>query len=263
MGRPAHEPVPKVVRYSGVTATTPALLVPPMRLGRLLSEARETSGESYEVLVQRSGLAFDAEWFQDVEAGRIPLDESLVRWLATLYGVGAGEIVPARSKLVIDLDEGLISVGARTVPVPDVARSESSRRDLVLTNYLALVYLLRGLPAGTPIPLRDVDIAVLSQALQRDPRDVRTGLSRIISAESGQIVTRASLLRRRLVVPVAGILVGLTAVGGLLLVRATDSEAQADEQPAREVDPTAVAREVPTEIDDAVILERGAPQRTR
>ena len=46
------------------------------------------------------------------------LDEPLVKWVSALYGVDAGELAPSRSRLIIDLDEGVISVGARTVPVP-------------------------------------------------------------------------------------------------------------------------------------------------
>jgi hypothetical protein len=245
-----------------VTAPPAALLVPPVRLGRLLHDAREAHGESIEALVRRSGLAYDDEWFGRLEAGQVKLDEPLVRWITSLYGVTASEIVPARSQLVIDLDEGAISIGDR--------RSELVRAgdgptppEQVLGNYLALVYLLRDLPAGTPIPIREVDVAVLAQALQRDPRDVRTALGRLISTDGDGLAGRSAALRRRLVVPVAGILVGLTAVGGLLLVRSTSSEAQSDPVPATEQGPAATARDVPVEIGDPVVIERDGVQTTR
>jgi transcriptional regulator with XRE-family HTH domain len=247
---------------AGVTSPPVALLVPPVRLGRLLREAREAHGETVPQLVRRSGLVYDEEWFGRLEAGRVALDEPLVRWVSELYGVGAGEIVPARSQLVIDLDEGAISIGGRRSPLLGPADAPVGA-DQLLGNYLALVYLLRDLPAGTPIPIREVDVAVLAQALQRSPRDVRTALGRLIAADGGELAGRSAALRHRLIVPVAGILVGLTAVGGLLLVRSTGSEAQSTDGPATEEGPAVTARDVPVDIGDAVVIERGGVQTTR
>jgi transcriptional regulator with XRE-family HTH domain len=235
-----------------------------VRLGRLLKEARDGQGASIEQLVRRSGLAFDESWFLALEAGRIELDEPLVRWASELYGVDAGEVMPQRSQLVIDLDEGVIAAGARTVSLRGGSTTSlSPSADHVLTNYLALVYLLRDLPPGTPIPLREVDITVLSHALQRNRRDIQSHLARLISTEQGTLEQRSQALRRRVIVPVAGILVGLTAVGGLLLVRANDSDARPEAPPATDAGPTATAKDVPVEIGDAVVADRGEPQRTR
>jgi hypothetical protein len=245
-----------------VTAPAAALLVPPVRLGRLLRDARDAHGETIADLVRRSGLAFDERWFADLESGRIPLDESLVRWVGALYGVGSSEIVPARAQLVIDLDEGAISVGSRRSPVTGPIEGAGSF-DHVLGNYLALVYLLRDLPPGTPIPVRELDIAVLAQALQRDRREVRTALGRLVSTDGEGLAMRSHALQRRVVVPVAGILVGLTAVGGLLLVRSSGSEARADDGPATEEGPAVTARDVPVEIGDAVVIDRGSAQTAR
>jgi hypothetical protein len=247
---------------AGVTAPAPALLVPPVRLGRLLHDARETQGKTITDLVRRSGLVYDEGWFGDLEAGRVPLDEPLVRWVSSLYGVGAGEIVPARSRLVIDLDEGAVSIGARRAPLTAPAGGAQSFEQ-VLGNYLALVYLLRDLPPGTPIPVREVDVGVLAQALQRDDREVRTALGRLISSDGEGLTQRSAGLRHRLIVPVVGILVGLTAVGGLLLVRSARSDAQVDDGPTTEEGPAVTARDVPVEIGDAVVIERGGPQTSR
>ncbi|HEX7095292.1 MAG TPA: helix-turn-helix transcriptional regulator [Acidimicrobiales bacterium] len=247
-----------------MTTQAPALLVPPVRLGRLLREAREAKGESIGDLARRCGFAYDEGWFVDLESGRVPLDEPLVRWLSALYGITAGELVPARSQLVVDLDEGLLVVGGRSVPVfghgPATGPAAVER---VLTNYLALVYLLRDAPVGTPIPLREGDVDVLAHTLQRNRRDVQASLGRLMGAESTSVEQRSQLLRRRLVVPVAGILVGLTAVGGLLLVKATDSDSPAEERPATEAGPSVEAKDIPVEIGDPAVLERGGVQTTR
>jgi hypothetical protein len=265
---------------AAVTAPVPALLVPPVRLGRLLQDARVTNGETITDVVRRSGLVYDEEWFTALESGAVALDEPLVRWVGALYGVDAGEIVPARSRLVIDLDEGAISIGSRRAPLAIGAVGSAGAGaggaaippfEQVLGNYLALVYLLRDLPPGTPVPMREVDVAVLAQALQREPREVRTALGRLISTDGDALAQRSAGLRHRLIVPVAGILVGLTAVGGLLLVRSSRSDAQAGDTPAVEAGPAVTAQDVPVEIGDtaaveigdAVVVERGGSQTTR
>lgn len=234
-----------------MSTSTPALLVPPVRLGRLLGEARQVTGESLEDLTRRCGLAYEEDFFSAVEAGRAPLDEPLVRWLAELYGVHAGAIVPARSQLIIDLTEGRLSVG-------DVhAAFADPDPDQILTNYLALVYSLRGLPVGTPIPVRQIDLAVLSEALRQPSRQVSSSLGRMMTGGTDQVREHAWGLRRRLVVPVAGILVGLTAVGGLLLVR-SDGAAANDSSTVPAGPSVSATASAPAQIGEAVVIERSS-----
>jgi transcriptional regulator with XRE-family HTH domain len=242
-----------VVDTRGVTTATSALLVPPVRLGRLLGAAREAQGESYDDLVRRCGLAFDQDFFARVEQGRAELDEPLVRWITELYGVSAGELVPARSRLVIDLAERQVAIGERRVPL------SGETPEQILVNYLALVYSLRGLPAGRPIPLRKVDLQVLADALEMSSRSVNRSLGRIMSADAEAVRGHVRGLRRRVVVPVAGILVGVTTVGGLLLVGAPDAFAAgpAVVSPGAPV-VGATVDDSSVRIGDAVVLERSS-----
>jgi hypothetical protein len=46
-------------------------------------------------------------------------------------------------------------------------------------------------------------------------------------------------------------------------VRSSRSDAQAKDGPATEEGPEVTARDVPVEIGDAVVIERGGPQTTR
>lgn len=238
-----------------------ALLVPPVRLGRLLREAREANNQTLSYLVRRSGLAFDEGWLEAVEDGKQDLDEPLVRWLAELYGVGAGELVPARSELIIDLDEASVTAGGLRVPL------ERVDTDHVLTNYLALVHLLRGVPAGTPVVLRDADITVLSHALHRNRRDIHVELDRLASMSVRAVDARARSLRRRVVVPLAGILVGLTSLGGLVLVRSTRDDVPAGARPAAVPGAASSASTLDSgdhvEVRTGVVLDRGGVQRDR
>ncbi len=236
-----------------VTTASPALLVPPVRLGRLLGEARVANGEGVDDLVRRCGLAFDEEFFTRVELGRAELDEPLVRWLAELYGVSVGQLVPVRSELIIDLTEAQMSVGERHVPLT------GAEPDQILTNYLALVYALRGLPVGSPIPLRHGDVRVLGEALDRSPRAITHSLGRLMDTDTAGVQVRARGLRRRVVVPLAGILVGVTAVGGLLLVRSPDARAADPPTAPADLPELGVAEAVPAQIGDAAVMERSSP----
>jgi hypothetical protein len=226
-----------------------------VRLGRLLGEARQTSGESLEDLTRRCGLAYDAEFFAEVEAGHTDLDEWTVRWLTDLYGIEAGLLVPARSRLIIDLNEGHVAVGERRFDV------NATDPDAILTNYLALLYSLRGLPVGTPIPLRNVDLTVLSDALGLASRDVSMSLGHMMSSNTDVVREHARGLHRRLVVPVAGILVGLTAFGGLLLVR-SDGAGATGNAPAGSTPAVGASAQPPVDVGDAVVLERTSSSDT-
>src|SRR5437762_2794139 len=97
-----------------MVSPSPALLVPPVRLGRILHDARVGAGESIDGLVRRCGLAYEGDFFAAVESGKEDLDETMVRWLAALYEVKVEHLVPQRARLVIDLNEGSVAIGSHT-----------------------------------------------------------------------------------------------------------------------------------------------------
>ena len=238
-----------------MSTSRPAILVPPVRLGRLLGDARQSNGESLDDLARRCGLVYEGDFFARVEAGEAELDESLVRWLTDVYGVEASLLVPARSRLIIDLDEGHVAVGERRFAIDGIEPDE------ILANYIALVYSLRGLPVGTLIPLRTADLVVLSEALCLPSRDISKSLGHMMSSNSDLVREHFRGMHRRLVVPVAGILVGLTAIGGLLLVR-SDRAGATGGSPSKSAPETAVAARAPVDIGDAVVLERASVSDT-
>jgi len=186
-------------------------LIPPVRLGRLLRQRREELGWSLAELADIHGL--DNADLDAIEAGVRLLDESSVALVEEVYGVEHGSIVPKRAELVIDVDEGTIAAAEHEVGVDDVSHHEQ-----VLTRYLALVYALRGLPVGSAITFRDIDLAVLGQALAEGTDGIEHRLRSLLSEQHPELRSTSRLFRRAAVVPVAGLLVGLTAVGGLVLV---------------------------------------------
>jgi transcriptional regulator with XRE-family HTH domain len=237
-----------------MSAAPPALLVPPVRLGRLLRDARQAQGHSLVELSRLSGFAIDEGWLAEVEAGGVVLDERLVGWLTSLYGVPAETLVPERARLVLDLEEGRVCAGGRCVDIVP------SAPDHILANYVSLVTMLRGLEPGAAIRFRAPDLAVLAEALSLDEADVLRRLT--ILARSRRTGVAASLLRRRVVFPVAGVVVGLTVAGALLLVRSPDADRGG--VPVSTPDPASVdGPEVSVEIGDAVVIERGGEQRVR
>ncbi len=212
-----------------------ALLVPPSRLGRVLRDQRHALERSISE-VSDSSLLSEA-LLEDAEQGRARLDDAILEELASAYEIDVQRLAPQRAELVIDLEEGWLSVSEQhMVSEQPIAVNEPD----VLTRYLALVYALREIPAGTPVPLRDLDVAVLSHALDIDRDDVAGELTGLMTTGSRTVEATASTLRERIIVPLAGILVGITAIGGLVLVRP---------EPA-----VTVGDDIPVDIGDAVMI---------
>lgn len=185
-------------------------LVPPRRLGSLLRQARIAGSVELEDLASRGD--FGLIDLEDIEQGRRSIDDATLALLLTLYGIEDAGLLPDRARLVIDLDAGRIAVDQADIMVGD-----ETDADAVLTRYLALVYRLRDLPVGTPVPLRDVDLDILSTALKIESADVGLRLERLMRQET-IVRNDQRRLRRRLLVPVAGVVVAATAVGVLVLV---------------------------------------------
>lgn len=134
-----------------------------------------------------------------------------------LHRVEPSEVVPGRAELVIDLDEGTVSAGPWSAAVP----SDGTDPDEVLTRYLALLYEMRDLDPGTPIPLRSLDVSVLSRALTLPALDVEQRLQVLMTPDDGRVERMRRLLSRRLLVPAAGVVVAATAAGVLVLLPGT------------------------------------------
>ncbi len=189
-------------------------LVPPLRLGRLLAEARSSAGLTVDDIADRAGGLLEVQQLEGAEGGTLPLDDHLIEALIAAYGVEIGELVPERAQLIIDLDEGHIAVADGVAPL-----DQPNSPDHVLARYLGLVYALREMPAGSPIALRDVDVSVLGAALDLHDNEVERRLRGLIDTSLPEVNRLASMFRHRLLIPMAGVVLGATAVGTLLLVR--------------------------------------------
>lgn len=178
---------------------------------------------------------------------------------------------PGRTELVIDLDTGTISAGPHTGQVGNAGDT-----DAVLVGYLDLVYEMRGLEPGAHVPIRQLDLDVLSTALGAATGELEDRL------DAFMVVDAASGSRRwvRIIVPAAA--AGVLAIGAVALLQTSSGDGESEpttDVPAGvptpvtpegdvglipplvlEIDPeTGEAVEVPpgeAEIGDAVVVER-------
>jgi transcriptional regulator with XRE-family HTH domain len=186
-------------------------LVPARRLGVLLRDRREMHGYTLDDMARRSIGQFTVMELASIEAGEANLDDDALEALSLLYEFNSTPPIPQRSRLIIASDEEIpVSVGLE----PD----DPATSQLVLRRYLALLYLLRNLQVGDELPLRGDDLAVLADAYSLSPEDVAARLGELVSNLEA-LADQVERLRRRLVVPAAGLLVGPTPSGVLVLVK--------------------------------------------
>jgi hypothetical protein len=202
---------------------------------------------SLDDVSEELGGALDDLELLEVETGRRPLTDHELEALAGLYEIETSTMVPGRSRLEIDLDEGVIRARSGEMPIDPA----SHRRD-VLAKYLALVYSMRAAQPGTALPLRLDDLDVLADVFGAERRELEDELHQLMAGEPEPVRKRFRLLRGRLMVPVVGVMVAATAAGTLVLVPSQESSADT---------PTVGSGAEPNpevEIGDAVVQERSA-----
>ena len=187
-------------------------LVPPARLGALLTDQRTRRGLTIDELVVATELPFSADELRRIEQGQMPLSDDQVHRLMHAYEAQSGPVVPERSELVVDLQHGALLAGRKTKVLPADATF-----DEILGRYLSLLYLMRGIEPGRKLALRGDDLEVLSDALERNIAEIEGRLFDLMLP--GEVGPWLSRVRHRLAIPAAGILVGLTTVGSLVFVQ--------------------------------------------
>jgi transcriptional regulator with XRE-family HTH domain len=212
----------------------PLALVPPVRLGTLLHDAREGRGTKVDELASRS--FFTVEDLRAIESGDRNLTDRELSEVLDVYAVDADHLVPERAQLVIDLDERVLAAGGAERSVAGRAPTA----DAVLASYLSLVYTLRHTEPGTPIVLRETDVDVLARVLDLAKPAVASRLHLLMSEPAGEVRRRSRLLRGRVLVPLAGVVVAATAVGALLLVQVDEGQSVVTEPGAAAPEPAFV-----------------------
>lgn len=230
------------------TDLIPELLVPPRRLGALLASTRIERGLSLAEAADALGDGWGSLDLLEVEAGRRPVSDSQILNLTSLYGIGTTDLVPARSRLVVDMQERTLAAAGRTV---ELGRGRISRRQ-VLGRYLAMICAMRGIEPGEPLALRRDDLDVLAMLFSTTPEQIRVDLDDAVRRHHELVEPWTQRLKGRVMVPTLGVVVAATAFGTLLLA-AGDTGAQ----PALNSSaPSAPTTQVEVQIGDAVMQER-------
>jgi len=191
-------------------------------------------------MARRSNGMFTPSYLENVERGRVSLDDGIIEHLVGLYEVDARPVVPQRSELIVDIDRQQLKVGATAISF------DSLRAKDVLERYVSMIYVLRGQEPGSDLVLRDRDLGVLSSSLGYTESDLRLEIQGLIAAPDS--VRRAQAISKRKIVLAAGVLVGLTAVGSLVLVGGMSNDAPTEVLGTQQ---TVLSSSFPTELGAA------------
>ena len=162
---------------------------------------------------------------RQIEAGSVTLSDTELRTIAQIYNVDLGTVAPGRSRLEIDRSEGLLIVGGSSKRfLPD----DDDRK--IMLRYLSLVYKMRDTKPGKPLGPRDNDLVLLAEVFGCSVFDVRDQFDHLTTTAIREIQSLHGSLGWRKILPGLGVLVAITAVGGLLL---TQQPTSAPVQPAK------------------------------
>lgn len=187
-------------------------LVPQRRLGALLADRREMYGYTVADMARRSMGRFSENDLEAIESGTVELDDSTIEALSLLYEFNSTPPTQQRSRLIIADDEDLPTHVAG-------GEFDDGLITSVLQRYVALLHLLRSRPVGESLPLRGDDMEMLSSAFRVTELEIANRLQHIMDNDLSAVSEQAERMRRRLVVPAAGLLVGPTPGGMLVLVK--------------------------------------------
>jgi transcriptional regulator with XRE-family HTH domain len=147
----------------------------PKDVGRNLRHVRKQQGLSRGAAARSAGLT--RRELAQYERGKVQVPESDLWCLAGSCGVDVSELLPRREPLRLSPDLSTISTGDTVRHLRGPAQPDG-----VLREYLAMIYELRNLPPGSPVPLRQPDLTALADALGGTPDTIEHRLVELIGA---------------------------------------------------------------------------------
>jgi hypothetical protein len=178
--------------------------IPPRRLGRALRRARRACGLRLRAAAAR--LDVPARRLRAWEQGRERVPPATSDAIVGLYGEQVTRLVPARATVRVDV--GRVEVGEH------VRIAASTARDDVLRAYVDLVAAVRGTKPGAPLTLRTDDLVTLASTLGREVDDIEARIVAVLDCTRAEAATLHAELRRRCLVPAAGLAVSAAAFTG-------------------------------------------------
>ena len=206
----------------GVVALLLDDLAPP-RLGTLLRAARKQTGSTRREVAQRIGTT--PSELRRYERGDDPVPPGVIASLAECYGDELTSQLATRAP--IHLDERRLVVGTESRAL------ESDDSDELLGQYVEIVSRLRQSQPGAPIALRADDLVALSNALGRDSDYVEARIVDLLGCTPYEAHSlHSEMLRRKLVLPLAGLVAGIALVSGAGMAQASAGAAPAPDSVA-------------------------------
>jgi hypothetical protein len=143
------------------------------------------------------------------ERGDQPVPPDVYARLVDCYG----DVVPARVAARVADGELIVGDQARTVDDYEIARV-----------YVELVQQLRRTKPGDALPLRVDDLVALATALDTDADVIEQRMIDMLGCSRGEAkALHRELMRRKIVLPVAGLAAGIAAVAGMQAAAAHDA----------------------------------------
>jgi transcriptional regulator with XRE-family HTH domain len=182
--------------------------MPAARVGWLVARARAVAGIADRDLASSLGLPLRIirRW----ERGDLVPTDDEVEAIATACGIRLTELLPRRASVSYDPSTGIMRMGDQSVALP----GNMLDNDTVLSAYIGMVRRQRGLRPDQDVRVRQEDLEALGEALDLDDDELEERLVRVIGMSRSQAAAvRAQLLRRRLAVPMVGMLAALSLLG--------------------------------------------------
>jgi transcriptional regulator with XRE-family HTH domain len=182
--------------------------MPAARVGWLVARARSIAGITDRDLAAIVGVSERAvrRW----ERGDLVPTDDEVEAIAAACGTRLTELLPRRVPVSYDRATGIMRMGDHAIAIPGSMHDN----DAVLGAYIGMVRRQRGLRPDQEVRVREEDLEALSEALDLDDDELEDRLVRVIGLSRTQAAAvRAHLLRRRLAVPMVGLLAAFALLG--------------------------------------------------
>ncbi len=162
-----------------------------MRVGAHLRELRAEAGRKRHHVAAETGIR--SRDLAAYERGRSAIPPAHLELLAAAYDVSLDDLVPPRRGVSVDFDRRTLRISS-TVRI--LREDEFTETDL-LREYIDLLRAMRGNPPGTPVPLRDDDLARLATALGGEPHRIEARLIQLMKINAEEAARlRAQIIPR-------------------------------------------------------------------
>ena len=189
--------------------------MPAERLGEIMRASRKRKGWKRKHVAELVDIS--ARRLRAYEEGTQPIPPDVCAQLVDLYGDHVAANVSRRD--VPRIDQGWLVVGEEHHALRDVTVTD------VVASYADVLQRVRQAPAGEAVPLRAADLAALSTALDTDAETIERRIMEALGCTREEARTlHRELLRRRVVLPVAGLAMGVVAFAGIQAAAANNSD---------------------------------------